>query len=271
MKRFAVIAMLIGVVFLAAPPAMSAPKGEKPPRGGGGSKGGGPKDTNYKQPLFFEWEKGTLDVLIVPPEHGQLVNGNGALNGGDVGELDPCSNSYLTAIEGSINDWRRAANAFGSADLKSTLVTKDYVVGCEPVPDEALREPEIVIVTDESKAVVLGVAISFRAGEPRIEDAPCLVDNSKLFVTSFTQEDMYNVNGQEYGHCLGLDHTEGGPKGDKTLEDDIMFATYEQEPGAAGNHRQCMSNLNVKGLELVFGEGSETATMAPAEYQRINC
>lgn len=266
MKRLAVVVLLLGVGCLAAaPPAVAAPK-----------RGGGPKSTDYKQPLFFEWEKGTLDILIVPPDHGQLVNGNGVLNNGDPNELNPCTNSYVSAMRQSIADWDRAVATFGSAGLRGTLVTNDYLVGCEPVPDEALQEPEIVIVTDETKAVILGVAVSFRAGEPRIEGVPCLVDNSKFFITSFTEVDMYNVGGQEYGHCLGLDHTEGGPKGDTTLQDDIMFATYEQNPGEAGNHRQCPSNLNVKGLERVFGSlfggpSGGTATLAPAEYRKISC
>jgi hypothetical protein len=118
-------------------------------------------------------------------------------------------------------------------------------------------------------------AVGF-AVAPLFEGVPCLVDNSKLFVTSFTEEDMYNVNGQEYGHCLGLEHVEYDGPSDGVLEDDVMWGTYEQNPGDAGNHRQCPSNLNVAGLELVFGSlfggpSGGTATLSPAEYQKISC
>lgn len=271
MRRFVATIVTAGALVLgtagclaAAATAVGAPKGERPPKGGGVTQ---TQSTVYEQPVWFEWEKGALDVLIVPPNHGQLVNGNGVLNGGDPNELNPCTNSYVTAIRDSIADWRTAVNTFASTGLKSTLVTRDYLVGCESVPQEALQEPEIVIVTDETKAVILGFALSTR---------PCLVDNSKLFVTSFTEEDMYNVNGQEYGHCLGLEHVEYDGPSDGVLEDDVMWGTYEQNPGDAGNHRLCPSNLNVAGLELVFGSlfggpSGGTATLAPAEYQKISC
>lgn len=275
MKRLPIVVLLLAVACLAQPTlATAAPKGHDSPK-----RGGKPKDTSYKQPVFFTWERGALDVLIVPPNHGQLVNGNGVLNNYDPDELDPCQNSYVTAMKQAIEDWRKAVDQFGSNALKNTLSTEDYVVGCDDeIPAEALLDPEIVIVTDETKAVILGLTLSTRAGEPRIEGVPCLVDNSKFFVTSFTDIDMYNVGGHEYGHCLGLDHAEGGPKRDTTLQDDMMFATYGQSPGSRTNHRQCQSNLNVRGLERVFGAlfvpeapSGGTATLAPAEYQKISC
>lgn len=101
--------------------------------------------------------------------------------------------------------------------------------------------------------------------------------NSKLAVASFTFEDMYNINGQEYGHCLGLEHVEGGPPGDDALEHDTLNGVYTHVPGSAGTHRHCVSNLNVLGLEQVFkgvlgqSGGGETASLPPSAYQRIAC
>lgn len=220
----------------------------------------------YRQPVWFTWNKSVLDVLIIPPNHGQIVNGRGVLNGLDPNELTPYQNSYLRAIEKSVGDWDRAVEAFGATWLRSGLVTNAYVVGRDPIPNAALTNPEIVITTDEGKGPVLGVAVSSR---------PCLISNSKFFVTSFSYEDMYNTSAHEYGHCLGLDHSFGSPE-DQVISHDVIHATYEDTPGSVGTHLHCMSNLNVRGLERVFGglygqPSGGTAVMSPTSYQRISC
>ena len=224
--------------------------------------------TDYRQPVVFESNTAVLDVLIVPPNHGQLLNDNGVLGGGGLGELTT-SNSYLPAIEQSVRDFSRAVDQFGPDWLKRGLVTNVYVLGRDTPPTDALLEPEIVILTDETKLDILGVAVTGAD--------PCIVANSKLAVASFTFEDMYNINGQELGHCLGLEHVEGGPPGDDVLEHDTLNGVYTHVPGTAGTHRHCVSNLNVLGLEQVFkgvlgqGGGGETVSMPPSAYQRIAC
>ena len=224
--------------------------------------------TTYVQPVWFTWEKKTLDVLIVPPEHGQVHNGNGFLGGtsGGVNELTPYENSYLRATEQSAADWKRAISTFGASWLSSGLVINNYVVGRDTIPQAALTNPEIIVTSDQNKGPILGVSISTR---------PCIVDNSKFFITSFTEVDMYNISAHEYGHCLGLDHTFGSPD-DATITHDVIYATYNDTVGTKGNHKHCISNLNVKGLELVFGglfgqPSGGNATMASTSYQRISC
>jgi hypothetical protein len=217
-----------------------------------------PEPGTYRQPLSFEWDTTSLDVLIVPPAHGQVLNGNGILNGFQMSELNPQANTYMAAILESIGDWRQAVDQFGSASLKGRLVINDYVMGSESVPPEALAEPEIVVMTDETKGPILGAAISSRV-------TPCVVDASKLFVTSFTYNDMYSVGAHEFGHCLGLDHV-GRPN------TDLMYATYPFAPGDTGNPKQCISNLNVAGLELVFdGQAGGEASISEGQYQTITC
>lgn len=257
---WALVALVVALMVAAGGgSALAAPKG-------GAKSGKPPRDTSYRMPVWFEWEKSELDVLIVPPGHGQIFNGNGVLGGkeGGAGELTPYENSYLAATEASVADWDEGVKKFGSEALNDKLKTNVYVLGRDDVPQPALREPEIVITSDETKGPILGVAVNTR---------PCLVDNSKVFVTSFTYADMYNINGQEYGHCLGLDHAEGGPKGDTVIPHDVMNGTYADNPGSAGTHLHCVSNLDVKGLELVFdGQAKPTvATLDPAQYQRIDC
>ncbi|HEX2240518.1 MAG TPA: hypothetical protein VHJ82_05190 [Actinomycetota bacterium] len=225
------------------------------------------QDASYEQPNWFEWAETALDVIIVPPSHGQLLNGNGLLGGSEGGasEVTPF-NSYLKAMEKAIADWDRAVATFGSPTLKERFATNVFVAGRDSIPTNVLLDPEIVVLWDEEKAFVLGISFSSR---------PCISDMSKSFISSFTYADMYNVGGHEFGHCLGLDHTLG-PAGDPRIEHDIMFATYVDSPGAADNHRHCMSNLNVAGLEQSFGAalgrpGGESASVPASQYQTIGC
>ncbi len=221
----------------------------------------------YSQPNWITVNARVLDILIVPPNHGQVANGNGALGGseGGAGEVTPF-NSYLRAIEDSVAAWDTAIQAYGSTWLK-TLVTNVYVLGRDVPPTSALTDPEIVITTDETKTVILGVAVSTN---------PCLVDNSKFFITSFTYADMFNINGQEYGHCLGLEHVTGSPP-DFNSNHDVMNGSYADNPGSSGTHKHCPSNLNVFGLQRSFAGAfgqtpvGGTVTIASTSYAKIAC
>ena len=213
-------------------------------------------DGTYELPVWFRWEQAVLDVLVIPPNHGQVANGNGALNGGDPSELTPF-NSYLRAVEDSIADWDEAVTRFAPSWLTTGLTTNVYVVGRDQAPPSAIQNPEIVIVSDEWKANILGVAVSTR---------PCIVDNSKFYTQSFTYEDMFNINAQEYGHCLGLEHVV-----DNHPEHDSMAGQYVHSPGARGADLHCVSNLDVKGLESVFGSlfgrpGPDVVSLPVSEY-----
>lgn len=232
----------------------------------GGSAYAASGEKPYRIPVFFEWGKTKLDVLILPPGHGQIVNGKGILDGGRAAELTPYQNSYLRAVKRSIKGWDRAVRRFGSDALNRRLVTNVYVVGRSRTPRSALFRPEIVIASDESKGHILGFALKPRRG-------PCFVDNSKLFVASFTHNDMYSINGHEYGHCLGVGHAGGGPKGDRVIEHELMSTPYTHLPGGRRTHRHCVSNLDIKGLELVFDRRNrpDTATLDPDRYRRISC
>lgn len=226
--------------------------------------------TKFEQPILFRWAaEPTFEVLIVPPHHGQLRNRNGLLNNRDPRELHPFENSYLDAVEDSVLDLTRAINTYGSPALKAGLRIQHYVLGRDELPPG--NDFEVIITSDENKTAVLGVA--WFPGSSQ-----CLITNSMMFTQSFTWEDMFNVNAQEFGHCLGLDHVLGaavdGPNGDLH---DPLNGGYPHLPGGVADVH-CYSNLNVAGLEEVFrplfgtGTGVRTVVMDAANYRRIsNC
>jgi hypothetical protein len=232
-------------------------------------------DSNYRQPVWFQWNRATLETIIIPPNHGQLSNGNGALNGTDVNELNPYESSYMRAIEDSIADWHDGVDRFGPTWLKNGFSNPVYVLGRDTIPPAVLQGADIIVLTDESKAFVLGVAL--RSG------SRCIVDNSKLFVTSFSEQDMYNVNAQEYGHCLGLAHVNevvspapANPN-DELMRHDAMNGLYADPIGSANGHRHCVSNLNVAGIEEVFRQtiaGTQSdpnGVVAKTAYEQTDC
>ena len=159
---------------------------------------------------------------------------------------------------------------FGSEALKNRFKARVYVLGRDTLPDE--KYPDILVVTDPNKGPVLGFAMGGQ---------PCIVNNSQMFVRSFTYADMYNVMGQEYGHCLGLGHvgSQGGidpTSSQKHPVHDVMNGFYADAIGAPETHLHCVSNLDVKGLEYVFvrtlrGEGETRPVYMRVENYDTTC
>jgi hypothetical protein len=217
----------------------------------------------YGQPVSFDWDRMVLDVLIVPPQHGQIFNGPSntrLLNGNDPKELNPLSTSYLKATEKSIVDWKRAIKTFGSARLKR-LRLNVFVLGRDIPTQAALTNPEIIIAWDEHKGTILGQSVRFWTDD---YSTPCLNHNSQFYTNSFSYPDMYNVAGHEFGHCLGLDHS-------TPAKSDIMYAQYTETIGLQNTRLHCMSNLNVKGLEFVYDGKTKPRGATVKKYQRISC
>lgn len=225
-------------------------------------------DGVYELPTRDFWTKTKLSVLIVPPERGQLYNSYGPLSGGDPDEVTPFENSYLRAMEASINEWRKGVRKFGSRYLRTKLKFPTYVLGRDDVPPQVLQNPDILVVTDENKGPVLGFALY---------STPCVVNNSRMFTQSFTYADMFNVMGQEFGHCLGLGHVGSQGGADPTSSQkhpvhDVMNGFYAESVGAEGNHLHCVSTLDVAGLEWTFktltgSDKTKTIKMRVRDYK----
>ena len=234
-------------------------------------------DGVYELPGFSMYDKTHLNVLVVPPNHGQIFNGDtGILNGNDPDELTPF-NSYLVAIEDAIQEWEDAVGVLGSPQLKAAYKVDVYVLGRDTVPPEVASDPDILVVTDEDEGPSLGTAIRL---------TPCIVRMSKSMLLSFTFADMYNVTAQEFGHCLGLQHvgSQGGvdPTSDqKHPEHDVMNGFYSGHfIGEAGTHLHCVSNLDILALEYTMGHvntgllataGPGATTYMPVDYYGDTC
>lgn len=224
-------------------------------------------DGFYDGPVWFDWDHTDIDVVIIPPEHGQWFNDEGIHGGPSVDEANPCASSYLRAILDAIQGWQDAIDEFGASWLKSSLDISVHVVGCD-APQTPTLDPEIIIYTDLTKGPVLGFALINGFHEA------CISQTSKFGVVplSFTEADLFNTMSHEFGHCLGANHTgdlDGGSVGDPGHPDhDVMEGRYEHDIGAAGNHRHCVSNLNVKVIEAAFNgvPGPSLVTIAVGDY-----
>lgn len=204
-----------------------------------------------------------MDVVIVPPAHGQIHNDNGILGGDPSSELGPF-NSYLRALERGIQDWQRAIDQMAPAWLSGAVTINTYVVGRDEIPAEVNSDPEILILNEETKGYVLGLATAARPA--------CLILNSSWFVNYFSPEDFYWVSVHEFGHCLGLGHIVND-----SPPDDMMSPTYKQPIGARSNRLACVSTLNIATLERSFSflrglpPSYEDVSIPVSQYRRMDC
>lgn len=225
----------------------------------------------YRLPTNGTWSDGKIDVIVVPPLHGPLVNGSGPLGGGGADEIG-LSNSYVRATKKSIREYTKVVRRYGPRWLAKELRIKTYVAGRDEIPERVRNDPEAIIVFNEHQAFILGVTFGIN-----FNGAPdCLISNSMAWTASYSYTDMYNVNLHEFGHCLGLGHFEG-PADDRIFLHENMTPTYNHDVGDPGNHRHCISNFDVKVLELAFAPSvgrkasADAVTGGRADYRTYGC
>ena len=224
MKRYATVLLAGAVASAVLSPAQAGPS------------------ATYTQPVHKAWDEPKLDIIIVPPAHGQVYNGNGPLAGGDLREIGP-ANSYVRATEHSIADWQRLIRRHGPRYMRK-VTFRTHVVGRDTIAERVLNNADAFIMFNEHQTFILGVTIS-------TSDPDCVISNSLFFTASFTYTDMYTVNAHEFGHCLGLEHFEG-PSEDKIYLHDLMTPAYVHNVGDSDVHPHCISNMNLKGVITAF-------------------
>lgn len=211
----------------------------------------------YRQAALFEWRTTGIDIVVLPPGHGQVLNDGGVLPAGSA-DLHPLANSYSRAAERGIALWPAAVRSHGPSWLSDALRLNVFVAGRDAIPPGT--QPEIVVVFHETSGPILGTSWG---------NGPCLAAIAKAYHASFTPNDVTNLTAHEVGHCLGLAHLDlPVPAGD------LMQTVYQHPDGLRSTPVHCPSNLNVAVLARVFtraagqGAGGGVVSMDPGEYRQ---
>lgn len=233
-------------------------------------------DGNYHEYTLYEVDTGNVDVLIVPP-------------------ATPQSGQDAETARMAIQAWDDGINALGAPWFADGVTIRTYVLGTDDPPQEALLDPEIIVVAAEYNPVLLfgigeqapasicrargGALATFpthqhdglkvMAAECADGGITCVALNTNFLLADIFQGRdgqrlFYDLVAHEFGHCLGTGHV--GDAGDfdaRTVPlSDIM--SYNDVP----SHVHCVSTLNVRSLEGIFAEalGGPAAPLAPGSY-----
>ncbi|MGB1585746.1 MAG: hypothetical protein ACPHID_01715 [Thermoplasmatota archaeon] len=253
-------------------------------------------DNQYHEYILYEVDTSKIDVLIVPSASPYALRDN-------------------TILRQGVDAWDAGIDDLADAWLANGIEIRTYVLGEDIPPAEALFDPEIIIVSAEYNPVLLfgiglqvpiswchnigpgGGNIDWReeliaspdfhshGGSWGMLQAQCADGGKQCIVlnTNFlwlpdadNRRNMYDLNTHEVGHCLGIGHV--GDALDFTARNfpqtDIM--SYQH-----GNHVHCVSTLNVKALEAVYGgllgkpglaqSAGTFVHMNPADYDQHDC
>lgn len=217
--------------------------------GTGGSPPPPPLD-GFVIPMFgpFTWDHADLTVVIVPSTAAAALDQDltPAPEGAGLGP----DSAYVAATKDVMVAWESAMDDYvadhPSASYLEALEFDVKVLGVDAtVEDYDAADIRIMF----SPAVPLGVGVLGVAIATETDDdgrfIQCDVINADWFLFPYTSADMYNIHGQEFGHCLGLSHPEDP-------SDDIMNGSYDYLPGDAATPRMCVSSLDVRGLEVAY-------------------
>lgn len=253
-------------------------------------------DNNYHEYILYNVDTPHIDVLIVPSASPYALRDN-------------------TILRQGIDAWDDGINDLGPSWLANGVEIRTYVLGEDIPPAEALADPEIIVVSAEYNPVLLfGIGLqgpiswchgigpgagnldwredivampefhehdgSWGMLAAQCDDGgkQCIVLNTNFLwlPDADNRRNMYDLNTHEVGHCLGVGHV--GDALDFSAQNfpvkDIM--SYQH-----GNHVHCVSTLNIKALEAVYGgllgnpgvaQGAGTYVhMNPAVYALASC
>lgn len=253
-------------------------------------------DNDYHEYILYEVDTPKIDVLIIPSASPYALRDNAVLKQG-------------------IDAWDAGIDELGPQWLADGVEIRTYVLG-EDIPTmEALMDPEIIVVSAEANPVLLfGIGLQspliwchgIGPGDGQVEwleDLPtqdgwhqhgeewgmysmecddggrqCVVLNTNFLSLpdANNRRYMYDLNTHEVGHCLGIGHV-----GDAL---DFSAKNYPKEDIMSyqhGSHVHCVSTLNIKALEAVYGDllgqgsvaqGPGTyVEMSPSQYDTADC
>lgn len=241
-------------------------------------------DGDYHAQILYEVDTAKIDVLIVPAASPYLARD-------------------LSNIERSVGAWDDGINALGPDWLADGLDIHFHTLGYDEVPEEALRDPEIVILTSEHNpflqfgaGVAAPVALcrdldpesmhrhegsGWGVQQSQCEDGgyQCVVANIQFLGLPDERNEfgMYDLNSHQFGHCLGIGHVGDGPEFSATAKPSRDIMAY----GPTGDHVRCVSSLNILALEAIYGhllghsgqhvDAGGYVQMDPVDYEVVDC
>ncbi|MEA3191169.1 MAG: hypothetical protein QOD77_1751 [Thermoplasmata archaeon] len=236
-------------------------------------------DENYHEYILYNEDTYKIDVLIVP-------------------SASPFVLSDLTTVRKAVDGWENGIQALGPAWMTSNLDLRTYTLGVDVPTNEALTDPEIVVLVSEHDPVLLfGIGLqtpfglcratgpthqhpgsSFVSAQVQCTQGGfmCLAINTNFLLGGSRQ--MYDLVAHEFGHCLGIGHVGDALDFDakRVPMKDIMSYQYD------ASHVFCVSTLNIKALSAVYAHpsllnqpGWQSAgtyvSMAPSAYSNWAC
>lgn len=226
-------------------------------------------DNDHHEYILYKVDTSSIDVLILPPA--------------SLGNLGDAGIEKL-----SIQRWDEGIDALGPAWLASGVSIHPYIVGVDTIPQAALLDPEIIVVTAEYNPFVLfGIGeqlpVGVCTGQGGVQQTlfqhmhgqtsgvqavqcasggiQCVVLNTNFLLGGDRR--LYDLTAHEVGHCLGIGHVGDALDFDAKVFPGSDIMSYNDVPSQV----HCVSSLNIKALQAVYAPLlGQTGGQSPGTY-----